>query len=442
MFCYLLLYLCLIATHKFKCISNNSNKVLKKNDNTKALLYIKLEKHYNILIKKKQKRNKLRNSIDFYIDKFLFSSYENEDRNVYDVNKMNIDSNALDVSRDFLYIQNEINKNVSKSFNEKKFQRIFENQKRYSINSKNPPYVFHPIYSNVDIKKTHRFKIKKYENIFTYLNKEGIYDSNYFIPSNEIKEVFKYMLKAHDSCFINNMLNIIRNNEPVEMYELDLFPDLICRFLVEINGTILSSLLALKYSISMHIGGGNHHSKRDRGDGFCIFNDVAIAIYFLLSNKIIENAIILDLDVHQGDGTAEIFENFKNVKTISLHCKNNYPLLKKNSTIDIELDPFIKDNEYLNLYQNVLRNIKKKESSIIFYLAGVDISKDDDLGLLLISDEGIYKRDYLTYQMAIKNEIPIVTVLSGGYNDCEDILTQKHLLTFKAAKDSWNYMSD
>ncbi|CRG97842.1 histone deacetylase, putative [Plasmodium gallinaceum] len=440
MFYYLLLlWFCLITTYKFKNISNNSNKVLKKKFSVKTLLYINLEKFYRFVIKKKKEKNKLQNSFDFYLDKFLYSSY-NDNKTFYDLNKLNINSNVLSLSKDLLYVQNEINKNVSKSFNESKFQRTYKNQKRYSINSQNPPYVFHPIYSNVNIKKKHRFKIKKYENIFTYLNEANIYDSNFVLPSSNISEIIKYMLKAHNPSFINKMLNIIKNKEQVEMYELDLFPDLICRFLVEISGTILSSLLSLKYSISMHIGGGNHHSKRDRGDGFCIFNDVAIAIYFLLSNKIIENAVILDLDVHQGDGTAEIFENSKCVKTISLHCKNNYPLVKKNSTIDIELEPFIKDNEYLDIYQDVLKNIKKKEFSIIFYLAGVDISEDDDLGFLLISDEGIYKRDYLTYQMAIKNNIPIVTVLSGGYNECEETLTKKHILTFKAAKDSWNSM--
>ncbi|SBS86497.1 histone deacetylase, putative [Plasmodium malariae] len=158
-----------------------------------------------------------------------------------------------------LDVQGEINEKIEKCFKEKKYENIFCNQKKFSACSKNPPYVFHPIYSDVELKQNHRFKIKKYEPVFTQLS--GLF---------------------------------------------------------EFNGTILSALLALKYCMCMHICGGNHHSKKNGGDGFCLFNDIAVGIEFLLSEKIIDKVIILDVDVYQGDGTAEIFENWTNVKIIIL----------------------------------------------------------------------------------------------------------------------------
>ncbi|KAI4839753.1 histone deacetylase [Plasmodium brasilianum] len=179
------------------------------------------------------------------------------------------DSRLLDV-------QGEINEKIEKCFKEKKYENIFCNQKKFSACSKNPPYVFHPIYSDVELKQNHRFKIKKYEPVFTQLSGLCIYDRNYIIPSSNIYQI------------------------------------------IEFNGTILSALLALKYCMCMHICGGNHHSKKNGGDGFCLFNDIAVGIEFLLSEKIIDKVIILDVDVYQGDGTAEIFENWTNVKIIIL----------------------------------------------------------------------------------------------------------------------------
>lgn len=375
-------------------------------------------------------------------EKYIIDNYIKDTEKIREIEKQ-----KKEILVDIL-VEKKLNECITKSLSEKRFENIFQNQKGYSFTkSKNPPYVFHPIYSNVHIKRTHRFKIKKYENVFTYLQNSGLYEPNYFIPFCEIKEILKYMYMCHTTDYINAMLKLIeqKENKTCSLFELDISPELLCRYITEISGTILSSLLSVKYFVSLHIGGGNHHAKKNRGDGFCIFNDIAIATHFLLFHKIVKNVIILDVDVHQGDGTAEIFENCSIVKTISLHCKKNYPKVKKNSFIDIEFEPYIKDEEYLSVYKQVLKNIEKNylnKDSIIFYLAGVDVSEEDDLGLLMITDKGIYERDFLTFQMALRNKIPIVSVLSGGYIECEKILTQKHVLTFRAAKDAWNlYLS-
>ncbi|SOV11756.1 histone deacetylase, putative, putative [Plasmodium gaboni] len=403
----------------------------------------------------------MKKSVDIYIEKFiytdLYKEYKKIKYNNYDIfcKDIETDVNETSLHPNFLStIQLQINKYAKKSLNEIRFNTIFSEQKIFSTSSKNPPYVFHPIYSNVNSKNNsknssknssniscyndhvyhdQRFKIKKYENIFMYLNKEKIYDTNYYIPVWNIQNIISSLFNIHDKSFIYNMLNIIIEKKEINMFQLNLSSELISRFLIEINGSLLSSLLSLKYKMSIHIGGGNHHSKKGRGDGFCIFNDIAICIHFLLSNNIIKNVIVLDVDVHQGDGTAEIFHNVSNVKTVSIHCKDNYPHIKKKSYIDIELNSYIEDNEYLSIYENIFKIIKNilLPDTIIFYIAGVDISKDDDLGLLNISDEAIYKRDFLTYRMAIQNNIPIVTLLSGGYNQCQHVLTQKHILTFK-----------
>ncbi|SBS84652.1 histone deacetylase, putative [Plasmodium ovale curtisi] len=396
---------------------------------SRGLLYLEAKKVHIRLACKNMHKDKETNLVDFYIEKFLHPSDVNssELHRKRDHFHKGSDSSL----RGFLHVQDEIRKKEESSFRKEKYAKIFPCQKKFSLYSKNPPYVFHPTYSDVDMKEEHRFKVKKYENIFTHLIMECVYDRNYIIPSCDISKVRNCLFSVHEKSFVDRMLQVIQKKEIIQMFELDLFSDMICRFLVEINGTVLSSLLALKYFMSMHVGGGNHHSKINRGDGFCIFNDTAIAINFLLLHKIIDNAIILDVDVHQGDGTAEIFQNCQNVKTISIHCRKNYPLFKKKSTIDIELDPYIQDEEYLEIYKHVLTNIKPDKKTILFYLAGVDISQDDDLGLLLISDDGIYQRDYMTYRTAAENNLPVVTLLAGGYNECEDTLTRKHLLTFR-----------
>ncbi|KJP88832.1 hypothetical protein AK88_01522 [Plasmodium fragile] len=377
------------------------------------------------ITRKSMHRTKLsQSSIDLLIDKFLFKWDKNYSQSKED----------LHVCAKFAPLQNELNKFSRLAiFGGEGHSKVVTNQKRYSSSlSRNPPYVFHPIYSSVPMKeKYHRFKIKKYEKIFSRLIEGGIYNSDYVIPSCNISEMIIPLFSIHDEGFVEEIFSIVTHNKQVEKYELTLHPYLVCRFLIEINGTILSSLLAMKYFMCMHIGGGNHHSKRNRGDGFCIFNDVAIAVHFLLSHGIIDKAIILDVDVHQGDGTAEIFRNCANVKTISLHCKDNFPPVKANSTLDVEFDSFATDGDYLEAYKKVLNDIKAEQNCIIFYLSGVDISADDDLGFLSVSDTGIYQRDLMTYQMAHERGIPIVTVLSGGYNECEGVLAEKHLLTFR-----------
>ncbi|EDL43511.1 histone deacetylase [Plasmodium vivax India VII] len=364
------------------------------------------------------------NSIDLLIDKFLFKFEKKHSQS----------GEALHVCAKFAALQNELNRFSQLAFfGGEGNSKVVTKQKRYSSSlSKNPPYVFHPIYSSVPMKeKYHRFKIKKYEKIFSRLIEEGIYNADYAIPSCNISETIISLCSIHDEAFVEEIFSIVTRNEQVEKYELTLHPNLVCRFLIEINGTILSSLLAMKHFMCMHIGGGNHHSKRNRGDGFCIFNDVAIAVHFLLSHGLIDKAIILDVDVHQGDGTAEIFRNCANVKTISLHCRDNFPPVKAHSTIDVEFDSFTTDGDYLEAYKKVLDDIAAEQNCIIFYLAGVDISADDDLGFLSVSDVGIYQRDLMTYQMAHQRGIPVVTVLSGGYNECEGALAEKHLLTFR-----------
>jgi acetoin utilization deacetylase AcuC-like enzyme len=207
------------------------------------------------------------------------------------------------------------------------------------------------------------------------------------------------------------------------------------------GGTVLSAELALRYQLACNTAGGSHHAFSDSGNGYCVFNDVAVAAYNLLNKHSVKKILIYDLDVHQGDGTAKIFENNDQVYTFSVHSKKNYPLVKQKSNKDIELADDITDEEYLNTVSKSLEVVNKMNFDFVFYVAGVDIHKDDKLGKLNITTEGIEKREKMVIRNFYRNRIPLCGVLGGGYNKdfnhlvylhsilhrtCHEILSNEH----------------
>lgn len=192
-------------------------------------------------------------------------------------------------------------------------------------------------------------------------------------------------------------------------------PSLVRRSFYAVGGTISASVTALAEGFSANLAGGTHHSFADRGEGFCVLNDVAIAIRTLRKRRLIRRAAIIDCDVHQGNGTAMIFSEDPDTFTFSMHGANNYPLFKANSTVDIELPDLTNDTDYLESLTHALPAVFDWRPDLVFYLAGADPYMNDKLGRLALSIDGLRKRDQLVLQGCFLREVPVATVMSGGY---------------------------
>jgi acetoin utilization deacetylase AcuC-like enzyme len=198
--------------------------------------------------------------------------------------------------------------------------------------------------------------------------------------------------------------------------------------LVSTGGTVLASKLALNYGVACNTAGGSHHANYDSGAGYCVFNDVAVAAHYLLERGFANRILIVDLDVHQGNGNSEIFKENRQVFTFSMHSKSNYPAKKSISDLDVELEDNLEDDEYIKTLKYYLNELNNENFDFIFYIAGVDIHFNDRLGKLKISDEGVKRRDELVIENFSSKRIPICGVLGGGYNKDFNKLVELHSL--------------
>jgi acetoin utilization deacetylase AcuC-like enzyme len=201
-----------------------------------------------------------------------------------------------------------------------------------------------------------------------------------------------------------------------------------------VGGTISAALTALESGYSSNLAGGTHHSFADRGEGFCVLNDVAIAIRALRKRGVIRRAAIVDCDVHQGNGTAMIFAGDPETFTFSIHGANNYPLFKARSTLDIELPDRTDDNEYLNCLIGSMPAVFDWNPEIVFYLAGADPYVKDKLGRLAVSIDGLSKRDHHVLYECFLREVPVATVMSGGYGKDINDTIEIHCNTIRTIK--------
>jgi acetoin utilization deacetylase AcuC-like enzyme len=211
---------------------------------------------------------------------------------------------------------------------------------------------------------------------------------------------------------------------------------LVRRTWLAVGGTLLTARLALRHGIACHLAGGTHHAFPDHGSGFCIVNDVAVAIRVLLSEGALARVLVVDLDVHQGDGTAWIFAGDRRVFTFSAHGATNFPARKQASDLDLPLPDGLEDAAYLAAVQERIPDLLDQiKPDLVFYNAGVDPHRDDRLGRLCLSSEGLYRRDSLVVNACLRRAIPIATVLGGGYDDIE-ALVDRHALVFQAADEA------
>lgn len=286
----------------------------------------------------------------------------------------------------------------------------------------------HPLPEN------HRFPMEKYNLIPQQLMHEGtVNDDNFFAPA-PISE--NDILTTHDQHYWNKLKNLQLSRSEERKTGFPLSKELVIRETSIINGTLQCADYALQYGVAMNIAGGTHHAFTDRGEGFCLLNDIAIASNYLLDNKNVKQILVVDLDVHQGNGTAEIFNNESRVYTFSMHGAKNYPYRKEISDWDIPLPDGTEDRTYLNLLRKSLDQIIQSiKPDFIFYQSGVDILSTDKLGRLNISLEGCKSRDEIVLSTAKIHGIPLVASMGGGYSEDIRLIVEAHSNTFRLASE-------
>jgi acetoin utilization deacetylase AcuC-like enzyme len=293
--------------------------------------------------------------------------------------------------------------------------------------------IFYSPYYYADIGEGHVFPIRKFELVRDKLLAEGTLEAGE-IAEPEPASVDDLLL-VHTEDYISRLRNGTLTPKEIRKLGLPWSESLVRRSFHAISGTINASRLAIETGIASNLAGGTHHAYPDRGEGYCVLNDVAVSIRALQRDKIAAKFLIIDLDVHQGDGTAFIFQDSPEVFTFSMHGAKNYPLFKQRSTLDIELADKTGDDEYLATLTEVLPRLLVHDPDIIFYLAGADPYEKDKLGRLGLTIDGLRRRDTDVLQFGKTNGIPIVTTMSGGYASDIDDTVEIHCNTIRAVKE-------
>ena len=268
----------------------------------------------------------------------------------------------------------------------------------------------------------HKFPINKFGDLANYLIKKKIV-SKFHKPYPCSEETLK---RAHSEKYIKNIINKSLNENEIKKIGFPLVDSVVNRSLIATGGTVLASKLAIKNGVACNTAGGSHHANYNGGAGYCVFNDVAVASQYLLDRGLAGKILILDLDVHQGNGNSDIFRDNTNVFTFSMHSKSNYPAKKSISDCDVELESNMEDKEYLKILKFYLNQLNQESFDFVFYIAGVDIHFNDRLGKLKISDDGIKERDEVVTNNFFSKGIPLCGVLGGGYNKDSNKLVELH----------------
>jgi acetoin utilization deacetylase AcuC-like enzyme len=292
---------------------------------------------------------------------------------------------------------------------------------------------WHPIYKH-PLPSGHRFPMDKYDLLPKQLLHEGtVNPDNFFEPGLPSDE---YILKVHKEDYVNNLRTLNLDKRAIRKLGFPLSEELVEREHRITQGTIEGCEYALEYGIAMNIAGGTHHAYTDHGEAFCLFNDQAIGARYLQQKKLAEKILIIDLDVHQGNGTAEIFMNDDSVFTFSMHGAKNYPFKKEVSDLDIALADGTGDKEYLSVLRNTLPQlISQVKPDFIFYLSGVDIVATDKLGRLGCTIEGCRERDRFVLQTCKDHNLPVQVSMGGGYSQDIKVIIEAHANTYRVAQE-------
>jgi len=282
----------------------------------------------------------------------------------------------------------------------------------------------------------HRFPMAKYELIPQQLLREGTVTENSFFAPAEMEE--RWIVRTHTEAYWQALKT---GTIPAKMVRRIGFPwsaQLVRREKIITQGTIDCTHFARQHGVAFNVAGGTHHAYADRGEGFCLLNDVAVAANYLLDEGLSRKILVIDLDVHQGNGTAVLFRHEPRVFTFSMHARENYPLHKETSDLDLELPTGCRDDEYLAQLRAILpRLLDEQRPDFLFFIAGVDVLAGDKLGKLALTREGCRERDRLVLNEAKARTLPIVVTMGGGYSARLAHIVDAHCTTYRVAAGLW-----
>ena len=295
------------------------------------------------------------------------------------------------------------------------------------------PVVYHPNYV-VPLPEGHRFPMSKFRLLHDLLLADKVIKPKQIylpeLPSTESIEL------VHTTDYIQGYYAGTLDPKAQRRIGLPWSPSLVKRTCMAVGGTILTAQLALKYGCACNTAGGTHHAFPSYGSGFCIFNDLAIAAKTLQQQGLVSKILIVDLDVHQGDGTAWIFRNDESVFTFSMHCEANFPSYKRTSDLDIPLPVGLDDDGYLQiLAQHLPDLLTEVKPDLVLFDAGVDTHVGDRLGKLCLTNQGIYRRERLVLSTCLAAGYPVASVIGGGYDQNISALVYRHSLIYRAAQE-------
>jgi acetoin utilization deacetylase AcuC-like enzyme len=282
----------------------------------------------------------------------------------------------------------------------------------------------------------HRFPMPVFREIYRRLIKDGVAvpGKNLFQPAR--MPSLEELTAVHDEDYVNKFMMGAMTDEEQRKMGLPWTEDLVERTLSEVSGTVLTADLALACGLAVNTAGGTHHAHRSHASGYCIFNDLAITAKRVIARGAVERVLIVDLDVHQGDGTAAATADDANIYTLSVHCEDNFPRTKASSSRDVPLPTGTGDDVYIKTTEAALReSIEECNPQLVLYDAGVDVHASDDLGGFELSDEGLIRREALVIDTCVGRGIPVAAVVGGGYDKDMEALARRHCILHHVARE-------
>lgn len=290
-----------------------------------------------------------------------------------------------------------------------------------------------PVYAH-PLPPGHRFPMEKYSLLPEQLRYEGTVSEENFFEPVALEE--RYIVNTHEVDYWHRLKHLQLTPKEIRRTGFPLSAALVHREMVIARGTVQAALFALEHGVAMNIAGGTHHAFTNRGEGFCLLNDIAIAANYLLEKQLARRILVIDLDVHQGNGTAQIFRDNPNVFTFSMHGANNYPLHKESSDLDVALPDGTGDAAYLKLLDTHLKAlIDTVQPDFVFFQSGVDVLATDKLGKLSLTIPGCKERDRKVFTICQQHRIPVVVSMGGGYSERLADIVEAHANTYRLAQE-------